>query len=365
MSKLPIITALLVGALLGALALAAVSAQTAPDDDLQLRLSIRKLADGRVEVGLQQQRGDEWSERILPDDRFLPAEAEPEQWQDTAPFSLRAPASDRTPEDRVINALAAAPPPAPDPVEPPPAVEPAPPQPIPAQTYTVQPGDQLAHIAREHGINLYDLIALNDLQTPDLIRVDQEIIVRPAAEQPPPTPTDELSEATDAEPSDTEAEAEPSYTPVQAAPTATESGVVYGTIHDQQRNLVHSLVIAPADAAPPQLVVSCAHGRLSVQLDGLPAAALSADSAAVYASIDNGPLTYARWSIHPGGAAVSDNPQAFINALQNAANLRLRIELANQTIPAAFQVADLLTTPIQPNLNACSAPPPSQSQPAD
>ena len=43
--------------------------------DAEVRISARKLADGRVEFALQQRVGGEWGERQLPRARFFPAKS--------------------------------------------------------------------------------------------------------------------------------------------------------------------------------------------------------------------------------------------------------------------------------------------------
>ncbi|MDE2891169.1 MAG: ABC transporter substrate-binding protein [Chloroflexota bacterium] len=60
--------------------------------DTEVRVAVRPLADGRTEVAVQQRHadrdGDGWSERLLPDARFLPADAEPGRWLVSSPVSL-------------------------------------------------------------------------------------------------------------------------------------------------------------------------------------------------------------------------------------------------------------------------------------
>ena len=60
--------------------------------DTEVRVAIRPLADGRTEVAVQQRHGvrdaDGWSERLTPDARFLPPDAEPGRWLVSSPVSL-------------------------------------------------------------------------------------------------------------------------------------------------------------------------------------------------------------------------------------------------------------------------------------
>jgi len=54
-----------------------------------------------------------------------------------------------------------------------PTATPAPsPTPRPA-TYVVQPGDELKHIAADHGVNIFKLIKVNDIPDPDSLRIGQ------------------------------------------------------------------------------------------------------------------------------------------------------------------------------------------------
>ena len=50
-----------------------------------------------------------------------------------------------------------------------------------ANSYTVKPGDTLYSIAREHGMDFRELIALNGIDNPNRITVGKVLKVRPAA----------------------------------------------------------------------------------------------------------------------------------------------------------------------------------------
>jgi LysM repeat protein len=54
--------------------------------------------------------------------------------------------------------------------------------PMQAQTYTVQSGDELRHIAARHGVSIASILALNEVPNPDSLRVGQ------ALRLPNPTP---------------------------------------------------------------------------------------------------------------------------------------------------------------------------------
>jgi LysM repeat protein len=42
-------------------------------------------------------------------------------------------------------------------------------------TYTVQPGDELKHIAADNNVSIWKLIAANDIANPDSLRIGQEL----------------------------------------------------------------------------------------------------------------------------------------------------------------------------------------------
>ena len=76
------------------------------------------------------------------------------------------------------------------PVAPPTLVPPPPATPTPVPTalptptatpvrtsYTVQPGDELKHIAADHGISIWKLIEVNAIADPDNLRVGQVLTI--------------------------------------------------------------------------------------------------------------------------------------------------------------------------------------------
>lgn len=69
------------------------------------------------------------------------------------------------------------------PTAPPMPLPEATPSPVPTpaavahQTYTVQPGDQLKHIAARYGVELWDIVAVNDIPDPDNLRVGQVLTI--------------------------------------------------------------------------------------------------------------------------------------------------------------------------------------------
>ena len=42
-------------------------------------------------------------------------------------------------------------------------------------TYTVQPGDELKHIAADHHISIWKIIDANDIPNPDSLKIGQEL----------------------------------------------------------------------------------------------------------------------------------------------------------------------------------------------
>jgi lipoprotein NlpD len=68
----------------------------------------------------------------------------------------------------------ATPRPEPTPVPPTPSAKPQ-----KASTYTVQPGDELKHIAAEHNVNIWKLISANDIPNPDSLKIGQILRIPP------------------------------------------------------------------------------------------------------------------------------------------------------------------------------------------
>ncbi len=79
---------LVVGLVLGALALGVISALTATTD---VRVGVRHVEDGRVEVAVQQRGADgAWQETQRPEARYLSAEAEVGTWHWSSPVAVEA-----------------------------------------------------------------------------------------------------------------------------------------------------------------------------------------------------------------------------------------------------------------------------------
>ena len=60
--------------------------------DVVVRIVARKVADGRVEFGLQQRQGDaSWGERMSPPRRFFPTTATVGRWLASSPLTVQPP----------------------------------------------------------------------------------------------------------------------------------------------------------------------------------------------------------------------------------------------------------------------------------
>ena len=93
MGRAVVLAALVVAALIGGGAALMIRAQS-DSESAELRLSARRATDGSVELGLQRRAGEEWAARILPDGRFLPADAAVDEWFDSASFTIGGVAGD-------------------------------------------------------------------------------------------------------------------------------------------------------------------------------------------------------------------------------------------------------------------------------
>lgn len=64
------------------------TAWAATQGDTEVRINARQLEDGRVEFALQQRDGDDWSERMLADKRYFPAEVGHDRWLNSSPYAV-------------------------------------------------------------------------------------------------------------------------------------------------------------------------------------------------------------------------------------------------------------------------------------
>ena len=145
-----------------------------------------------------------------------------------------------------------------------------------SSTYTVEPGDTLSDIAGRFGITLEELIAANEIDSPDVVDVGLVLTI-PGAE-----PVVESG-----------AEPEPSFEPNEVAPVLAEEGVIYGTIRDHERGVVNTAVVFTSQSDPTvQLVEACVDGVRRTYLMGLQ---LSDGLTRLYWRIDGGALNTDRW----------------------------------------------------------------------
>lgn len=427
---------LLLAAVVGGGAALIIRAQT-DDSGAELRLSARRLDDGRVELGLQRRSAEGWGARILPDGRFLSLNAPNNEWLNSAAFALAesdggaaapgassgasaaaeqavsdeeaeqgapaetveaeadgsaaaaqpdqaaddegeesaaeaggeedaegesravepddaegrvgeepAAASDAgsafgAPADLIIDAIndarairAAAPPPS-------------------YAVYVVRAGDTLSGIALAHGVSLARLLEANGLSPATLIYPGNELRIPVGADRMP------LARAIGVAGSDVD-DALP-YIPIEA-PFEAIDGVVYGTIRDQRSGVVHSAVLTASDDGA-RLVAACSEGRL-VAFVRLPAEvpALGVDGRAslgVYYHLDDGRLRGDRWGIGGERLLVAPDAAGLVAEIGGSGRISLRIGGGADAVNVGFAIAELLSTPIQPNLDRCGAPAPT------
>ena len=62
--------------------------RTSSESSGDVRIAVRKLDDGRTEVALQRRQSEGWSDRIAPDARFLPVDAELGRWYRSSPVPV-------------------------------------------------------------------------------------------------------------------------------------------------------------------------------------------------------------------------------------------------------------------------------------
>ena len=74
--------------LITAVLAAAWATAFAQDGASEVRISTRRLADGRVEFALQPRAGGGWGERVLPSARYFPANAAVGRWLNSSPVRI-------------------------------------------------------------------------------------------------------------------------------------------------------------------------------------------------------------------------------------------------------------------------------------
>ena len=224
----------------------------------------------------------------------------------------------------------------------------APPQPGYA-LYLVSSGDTLSGIALAHNVSLSRLLEINELTPATLIYPGNELRIPVGTAQ-------ESLERASAGVAGAVPDALP-YVPVEA-PFEAIGGVAYGTIRDQRNGAIHSAALA-INSEGARLVLACSEGQL-VAFVRLPSAlpVPSADgrsSLGVYYHLDDGRLRGDRWRSGGDGLIAAPDAAGLVAELSGAGRISLRIGAGAESVNFAFAIADLLATPIQPNLARCGA----------
>ena len=286
--------------------------------------------EGRSEETAAQETG---SEETAGGDRQTdgPVEA-PESEERAAEESAAALPAPDTPADRIIDAVNDAR-----------ALRISTPPPPTYEVYRIRRGDTPSGIAAALGVPLDHLLELNGLTPATLIFPDQQLLIPRPSQRPLPAEREPVGPS--------------AYAPIETPPGVIASAV-YGTIRNQPHGAVQSAALITA-AGGARLTVACIDDAL-VAFVSLPSepSDLSADAPSpllVYYRLDDGPLRSDRWRSRGGLIAAPDAPQ-LVAELDKAAQLSLRINTDPQALHLTFQVADLLATPIQPNLDRCGAP---------
>lgn len=201
--------------------------------------------------------------------------------------------------------------------------------------YEIQTGDTLSGIADQLGVDVLELIQANDLDPHGIIHVG-DVLRLPATLE---------------------------YTPLEAPPGPDDyagGGLIWGTLTDTQRGVVHTAVVAFIDQraglpGAPDLMIGCVNNQPVVELSW-PAEVSDSrpDSIRVYWRVSRGPLQTSRWSVGEGVLSAPE-PAPFIDSLNGASDLRL--------FPAAPEARDwfywyphagqMVETPVQANLERC------------
>ena len=416
MGRAIVLAALVVAALIGGGAALIIRAQS-DSGSAELRLSARRAADGGVELGLQRRMGEDWSARILPDGRFLPANAAVDEWFDSASFTLgevegeagdgdaaQAGESGEQTSGGAAEADGGG-----------------------AEESEQAEGESAAEgegatgaaeesvsgaVAGDDGVDDQGVggeAAVDDaggaegdvdetVELPPVVSPADRIIdalggvrlVRAAApvwetyrvargdtlsgiaasfgvtladllELNGLTPTallypdQELRIPRSAGERSAESGDGPGYAPLEAAPGIAAEAIVYGTIRDQSSGVVHSAALTgTGDGA--QLVVACADGRLAVFVLAPPdwVGAGGGDSGAL--------RVYYQLDGGPlrgdrweveGGRIAASDAGRLVGEFEGRERLSVRVDTGSERLRAEFAIAGLLATPIQANFNNC------------
>ena len=90
-ARFAVLAVLAVVGLISMLGVTAIPASGA-GHEAEVRIMAQRLADGRTEFALQQREADgEWSERLLPQERFVPVTATVGRWLSSTPLTVSVP----------------------------------------------------------------------------------------------------------------------------------------------------------------------------------------------------------------------------------------------------------------------------------
>lgn len=287
MQRLPVLAALILIAVITASAWLVIDASS--DSKPSLEADHLPRDNGQS----QQQESQEEPQPTQPDDAEEDAVEQEVSDEDSLESSEQdgpEPPEDakpaQTPADILIAALGVERPPLPEPEPEPEAEEPRPTITTVFETYAVEPGDTLADIADRNQVDLFDLIAANMLDSPDLLQIGQQLAIPVQAEFEPEDP-------------EPVAEPEPAWRPEEVPPAITEAGIVYGTIHDHERGVINSAVIAMSQADPAVwLVEACIDGIRRTYIMGLAGLEEVRELTRIHWRFDDGPLNTDRWEVH-------------------------------------------------------------------
>ncbi len=202
-----------------------------------------------------------------------------------------------------------------------------------AEEYAIQPGDTLTLIAHRHELSVAALLEANPGIEPTDLRIGAAIRI-----------------------------SRDSANAFEIAPGALDNGIVFGTITDRERDLIHSLVATPSlpvQGSEPGhwFTIGCMADALAVEwhrfdLTGNHVDDLSAEAARVYWQVDAGPLRSSRWIVSAAGALAAPLPAAVVADLENGEQLTLRLA-SESGDPRRFSLVGLLSAPTQANLHHC------------
>lgn len=220
------------------------------------------------------------------------------------------------------------------------------------ELYLVRSGDTLSGIALAHNVSLSRLLGINELTPATLIYPGNELRI-PVGTDPAPLEraitiaADTVSDADGALP----------YIPIEA-PFDAIGLTAYGTIRDQRNGAIHSAALT-INSEGARLVVACSEGqlvafvRLPSELPELSAGGRS--SLSIYYHLNDGRLRGDRWRIGGGYLLAAPDAAGLVAELSGSEQISLRIGAGAESVNLTLPIADLLTTPIQPNLARCGA----------